>query len=750
MQQRPLLPKYDPPSSSASPVLDPASSGSGGEKAASSSSAAAAAKRRCISSACMPCRKRKSKCDGEKPRCGACRDVYRVECRFDIDADHRRKGALKRDISELTERVEGIGAVLDAIRAGSEADVDDIVQLIRSNPDQSHENMAEMIRAMALNKHSDPPPVEPPSSLEGQLLMDFHGKASTDKSGVSSHYGHTSNFSLQDQVQNRAMTAEQVETWTTVTSDTNLINDIMESYFAWIHPIYLIFSEEIFHHGMRDRKPKYCTPLLVNAILALGCHYSDRPETRASPPIGERFFTEAKRLLAEDDNTPALTIVQALGLMSLREAISSHDSSGRRYAAQMMSMAVELGLHISHTAQSGSKLTLSEIEARKVTFWGCFVLEQIWSVCVGRIPTLPRTAVRLEKPTLTASLENTLWRPHGFPEQDVARLTQPSLKYSILLQCSVLVEIVDDILRSFYAPRDRITSRKLQMFHEQLQDWYRKLPPGLAIRKEGPTLPQVITLHIFYNNCIIQTFRPFLKVSFVQGSETPRQICTASANTISQLLDLYKKTYGHRMSVFVNTHCVMSAAIIHLVNICSHPGTSLPETENHLAESIRAMHEMTQKITMAGRYTPIIMELIHKWCKVIPPRVQEAMDEVSIPNLGTPDPTTTNGSTINNHDPKHDHIDLTLLSRKDSAPEIFPTTTDSLKPPLHYQHNFFWTPYPNSFEGVPLALPLQESNHHMDITNVLDSGVSGDWPQWNRDGFTMGGEVWGVDWEGIA
>jgi hypothetical protein len=394
----------------------------------------------------------------------------------------------------LTTKVTSIGAVLDAIRAGSEADVDDIVHLIRSNPDQSHENMAEMIQAMALNKHADPPSIEPPSSLEGQLLMDFHGKAaSIDKSGVTRHYGHTSNFSLQYEDDQRAMSAEQVETWTNVTSDTGLINDILDSYFSWVHPFYLLFSEEIFHHGMRDKKSKYCTPLLVNAILAMGCHYSDRPETSHTHPnpIGDRFFAEAKRLLAEDDNTPALTIVQALALMSVREAMNGYDSSGRRYAAQMMSMVVELGLHIS---QPGSKLTLSEIEARRVTFWGCFVLEQVWSVCVGRIPTLPRTAIRLEKPTLTPSLESTLWIPYGFSEQDVAKFTQPSYKYTVLWQCSVLMEIVDDILRSFYAPRDRITSRKLQMFHERLQEWYRNLPAGLAIRSDGPTTPQVLTL----------------------------------------------------------------------------------------------------------------------------------------------------------------------------------------------------------------------------------------------------------------
>jgi hypothetical protein len=47
-----------------------------------------------------------------------------------------------------------------------------------------------------------------------------------------------------------------------------------------------------------------------------------------------------------------------------------------------------------------------------------------------------------------------------------------------------------------------------------------------------------------------------------------------------------------------------------------------------------------------------------------------------------------------------------------------------------------------------------ESNHltnNMDIINVLDSGVDGDWPQWNRDGFTLPdngtGQLWGVNWE---
>src|SRR5271163_1577557 len=114
--------------------------------------------------------------------------------------------------------------------------------------------------------------------------------------------------------------------------------------------------------------------MLVNAVLAVACNYSDRPEARADvndpSTVGDHFFAEAKRLLAENERS-CLTTVQALGVMSIRQAMNNQDSTGWRYAAQMMSMTVELGLHTSYAAQPHGKLTASEVEARKVTFWGC-------------------------------------------------------------------------------------------------------------------------------------------------------------------------------------------------------------------------------------------------------------------------------------------------------------------------------------------------------------------------------------------
>jgi hypothetical protein len=56
-----------------------ASSSGGGvstKKKSRSSRDAAAIKRRCVSTACIACRRRKSKCDGNTPSCAACSSVY--------------------------------------------------------------------------------------------------------------------------------------------------------------------------------------------------------------------------------------------------------------------------------------------------------------------------------------------------------------------------------------------------------------------------------------------------------------------------------------------------------------------------------------------------------------------------------------------------------------------------------------------------------------------------------------------------
>ncbi|CAG8979414.1 hypothetical protein HYALB_00012447 [Hymenoscyphus albidus] len=680
-------------------------------------------------------------------------------CFYDIDSDHRRKGALKRDIAQLKDDLGPRNAILEAIRKGSEADVDDIVQLIRSNPDDTWDSIAEGVKKISISALQK---TAPSSYLEGEL-QDFAIKTST-KLGNIRQYGHTSNlYLLENDDETANLGRMYYGNWTNVTNNHEFIRHLLDVYLSWGHPMYTLFSEEIFLHGMQDRKLKYCTPLLVNAILAIACHFSDRREARANPndpsSIGDHFFAEAVRLLHEDGR-PSLTTVQALGIMSLHQAMNNQDSSGWSYLCQTMGMVMELGLHKDQPVPTNAndKFTDSEVAARRITFWGCYYLQTAWAVCVGRLSLVPWTAIRMDKPVILDHLERKPWRPYGTAAMSSGnnRLEQPGLRYTLLLHLSHLCEIVDDIVQMFYAPRDRITSRRLQLHHEKLQAWYKGLPYNLAIKENSPTLPHVITLHVYYHTCVIQLFRPFIRVSFVNSTKNPRQICGEAAIRISEAMALYKATYGFSKMCFIFTHCCMTAAIIHLVrvtgaNLAPHV---MDVTSKYVADAIRALYDMLQSFPIVERYLKAIRALVLKWFafKDIPPSIMEAMMETDI---GSP------SSTHSNVPPVMAQAYQTMPDRKSSAPDLF--SEPYAQQPEHpnpnmmsaqtFNQQIYWTPFPNQADGLPLALPVDNNpiSQLMDITSMLDSGIDGDWPQLNRDGFTMSGEdevaFWDVSWD---
>ncbi|RDL38004.1 Zn2 DNA-binding protein [Venustampulla echinocandica] len=754
---RSLLPKSEAMSSSPSPSLDAAFAG--GE---------APPKRRCISSACMPCRKRKSKCDGLQPACHACTTAYHSECYYDIDSDHRRKGALKRDIAQLKEDLGPRNAILDAIRKGSESVVDDIIELIRSNPDESWDSIAERVETPSFGA-TEKAPLS--SYLEGEV--DSFSVKALAKPGDSRQYGHTSNLSslLDDDI---APVSEisQCGAWTNVTDNEDLIKHLLDVYLAWSHPLYMLFSEEAFLYGMQERKLKYCTPLLVNAVLAVGCHFSDRPEARADPndtsTVGGHFFAEAVRLFQENGR-PSLTSVQALAAMSLHQAMNNNDSSGWLYMCQTIGMVIELGLHTNQPTQSNGEMIELEAAARRITFWGCYFLQTAWGMCVGRISMLPRTAIRVGKQDISDHLESKIWIPSGHPNYPslASGIEQPGMRYTLLLHSSLLCEIVDDIVQLFYASRDRITSRKLQHHHEKLQEWHKALPESLAI-KDTPTLPQVICLHVYYHNCVIQLFRPFLRYQFVEGTRTPRQIATKAANKISELMALYTQTYSLRRPVFMSSHCIVTAAVIHLVTLSppNVPPKIREQTEIHVANAIRTLHEMHRSFPIVVRYLKSIRVLITRWCPVIPERIQEAMVDAG---MGSPISTSSNPPDLNsqrytNHANHTYHTNQMIIDdRKPSVHDANPHP-HVIGPPVQNQtrcqtHNYqplFWTPFPHEGDGVPLALPpeLHEPvNQHMGIAGMPPLAIDRDWSQLNRYGFTMNGTgegdvaLWELNWD---
>lgn len=90
---------------------------------------------------------------------------------------------------------------------------------------------------------------------------------------------------------------------------------------------------------------------------------------------------EAKRLIVANDEyeKPKLTTVQALALMSVREAGCGREAKGWVYSGMSFRMACDLGLNMDSGTLSGSResrLDDEDVDARRITFWGCFLFDK--------------------------------------------------------------------------------------------------------------------------------------------------------------------------------------------------------------------------------------------------------------------------------------------------------------------------------------------------------------------------------------
>ena len=185
----------------------------------------------------------------------------------------------------------------------------------------------------------------------------------------------------------RLLQKRPVASWTEVTRDSQLVMHLMQMYFTWHYTYFTTLSRALFWRDFKQGKPshnarhrtEHCTPLLVNAMLALGCHFTSWPGARSDPEdsatAGDHFFREAKRLILENDEheKPRLATVQALALMSVREAGCGREARGWVYSGMSFRMAYDLGLNID----SGSDdLDEAEIDARRITMWGCFLFDK--------------------------------------------------------------------------------------------------------------------------------------------------------------------------------------------------------------------------------------------------------------------------------------------------------------------------------------------------------------------------------------
>ncbi|KAI9745613.1 MAG: Nitrogen assimilation transcription factor nit-4 [Claussenomyces sp. TS43310] len=703
----------------------PRDQGGAPKKKSRSSRDAAAMKRRCVSTACVACRRRKSKCDGNTPSCAACSSVYGtgislhstssdgvhllmllVECVYDPNSDHRRKGVYKEKIDSLKTRNSTLQTLVQAILNANEDDVPALVRQIRTC--ESLDDVAESIRRQEQGYEDDDEDEDMLGNGSATDLPTFETELSGKmgelrlENGSVRFIGGTSNLlylSPTDDDGEEVSTELQQQddpltSWTRVTKDTQVIVHLVNMYFTWHYPYFTTLSKSLFYRDFLLGKPPgipkrtvYCSSLLVNAMLALGCHFTNSPAGCADPndptTKGDAFFQEAKRLIVENDEyeKPRLTTIQALALMSVREAGCGREAKGWVYSGMSFRMAQDMGLNLESGGMTANKETMDEqeIDARRVTFWGCFLFDKCWSNYLGRLPQLPASNITVSKYDVFPDEDADMWSP--YTDSGVGQMySQRSRTRAVALQISALCEISSDLLIFFYHPQQLEKSqsksaelKKLSELHMRLEAWRKDLPMEFE-PKEGQ-LPNVLLMHMFFHLLYIHLFRPFLKykptTSPLPAHVSPRKLCTQAAALVSKLMRLYKRTYGLRQICNIAVYIVHSACTIHLLN--------LPEktAKRDIVHGVKHLEEIAEDWLCARRTLSILSVLARKWRIELP-------EEASIV-LARTDRKYGTFSTADVPSPKAD----SAYTQQMGSPSATPTlqVQSSFRP-----HNLFYTP----------------------------------------------------------
>ncbi|KAH9903958.1 nitrate assimilation regulatory protein nirA [Xylariomycetidae sp. FL2044] len=512
---RPVLPRSEPPGPPQSPTspLIP--------------------KRKPIIAACETCRKRKSKCDGRRPICSSCASTGR-ECLYSTKpsesraAAHKRKyDQVDRELNDLRESHANLLRLIHAVRTRSEADAAAIFQRLREGGDTDsilrHISTGDLLMELQVapetrSRFEFPYKREMPAHLqipnnpylrstvyEASFVPQLREHQDLSPELATGYGPQYIRPYIAARLLDHRLDDVKPSAWTSVSDDDHLMRMLLRSYFLYEYHFLTMFHKDLFLDDMLSGSKRFCSPLLVNAVLAQACNcyagFPDRGEYWNPRTLGYKFFTEARRLW-EMERTESITTIQAAMITNILYNMYSMDKLGMTYALQAVSMAYSLGL-FSSTAhiKNPRRRHAYEFTSWCIYCWGSLQCYQY---------LIPPLVHRPPDHTLPDPDQNPTWYGElwvRYPSSQV----HVCMHHSHVFKSKVeLVQVVNRVATYLFSEgRDNVIGHPahdiIVGFVNDMHRWYSSLPACLTPDKI--VFPSQLKLHLMYWNVLIDLYK---------------------------------------------------------------------------------------------------------------------------------------------------------------------------------------------------------------------------------------------------
>ncbi|KAM0194830.1 hypothetical protein ACHAPA_009089 [Fusarium lateritium] len=604
-------------------------------------------KRTSVKTACQACRQRKAKCNGHRPRCSAC-IVGGRECQYASHPLEAEATALKREHDKLQARMVQHESLYASLKTREPHEADEILRKIRAGQDvnavtdaiQGGELTAQNNKTTTTKQKKNPLLRNDSATTSGSASsptfsvprMSFSQIPRARLTAPHDHPEHVFEEAWQDSQRRSSEDSVFVDLpgftlplsrWTNVYHDDKLLSHLLLLFWTWDTACNRVIDRTLFEDDLRNLDPsapsapselRFCSPFLVNAVLAVSCLYSTnstpfgvmgKPSTR-----GQAFATEAIKCMQLEDTRPSLPVAQGLALMYVYEGALGDGEAALRLHTLMQARYMALWLDDIHrstdTAIAGSRQR-AEAHALSWIQWGFYTWDwkPMHGLCrrlVIKRPTRARTWQEESSPLNRRENPEYWWFPYP-----VSVTSQRSFKREILEAECNFTEITEQVLEFLIpieegVPVSYSAGRAVELY-STLMEWKFSLPEEL--RAENAVLPAAVLLHLSADLVAISILQPFDHIpKSTFGPFNPRSMSYAHATNAMSTIWQFRALYTLRKESWLTQ----------VTSVCAFKVLfATEESPIHLETFIKACRALKELAVVF----PVAEEVIHSIESVI-------------------------------------------------------------------------------------------------------------------------------------
>ncbi|KAH8657914.1 putative C6 transcription factor [Xylariales sp. PMI_506] len=500
-----------------------------------------------------------------------------------------------------------------------------IMQRIRSGADASslvkHVAAGNLLLQLSLEpetrmRYEFPYMAEMPASLlsdnpyldsliyEGVLLYSDHHPQETSSERTSSLLQKFGPSQYQDLYLKPIHAAELIDPrlssvkpsmWTSVCSDDDLMRNLMAVLFRNEFSFAVPFQKDYFLEDMAAQRGGFCSPLLVNTVLAYACccysRFQDRAEYWNPHTLVYHFQAESRRLWdLQATGPPLITTLQAAIVLNLIRNMSSLDKLGRPFGVQAVTLAHELRLYDEPRADQSQRTR----DGWAFTAWTLYNFESLVAYHFMHLPLLREPP----NPPLPNPATDNEWYGNFWLKYPLADSLSPIyFGHFFKARCQLGV-LMNEISCTVFDVTE-ITLDQADVFYTRLRYWYESLPS--CVKPKFIVHPAHFQLHIHYQNLLMTLYEPFVASVGTQRALDPRKIATDASKHLQTLLRVYYLRHGFEAMDFFLCQPLMLAGFRSL-NAIENQGDDdeLEATRSTLFLMAKGLRDQSHNYHLAG------------------------------------------------------------------------------------------------------------------------------------------------------